>query len=348
MTYLKNNIKFLAILQLFFLIYSCNETTEQILSEIKQGKDINEPISLNYSQASLASNTTVYPGGNIQNAINSMSSSGGGTVYLAAGNHIISSSIILKSNVNLEGVSSANYYDVIIMPNSTSFNEPLIANSSPIVNINLRNFKIRGNLISSEQNLPPSYHTSGTAYTNSSIRDDIFGIKLIGEGTTYATAENKNINIEDVEVRNCSMGIHLKGMRDIFMKNLKLHQNGLIETYFHNIYLRRVFKVHLRESEMTNSPTANGINVSQSEDVILKYNKCNNNFFRGLRVEGEAGYIINNVDLFQNETKNNGQIGFRVRNVSSGNISTNTSTGNGTNTNFYATGSVTFNNNSWQ
>lgn len=178
------------------------------------------------------------------------------------------------------------------------------------------------------------------------------GILLTADGSTYAEAESSNITMNNVEVSNCAMGIHIKGARDVRLSNMNVHHNGMIEAYYHNLYFRRVFKYTIKDSEFHNSPTGNGMNHSQSEDVSLINNYCHDNFFRGLRVEGEQGYIINKITVSGNKCTGNGltnaQPGIRLRNITAGTVSNNTSTGNGSNTNFGNTSSVKLTNNSWQ
>ena len=53
-----------------------------------------------------AADQSVSEGGDIQAAIDSVASSGGGTVSLASGTYMLSSSIKMKSNVTLEGVGT--------------------------------------------------------------------------------------------------------------------------------------------------------------------------------------------------------------------------------------------------
>jgi hypothetical protein len=242
--------------------------------------------------------------------------------------------------------------DVVITTSDTTYNDALVKCEDPLQNFSIQNLKVQGNLRDMEQHLDPTYYSEGKAKVDPAIRNNLIGILLTADGTTYNTAESANIVFENVEVSNCSMGIHIKGARDVLMNHLNVHHNGMIEAYYHNLYFRRVFNFTISHCEFHHSPTGNGVNVSQSEDVILKNNKCHDNFFRGLRVEGEQGYIINKVTILQNTcTANglsNGQPGIRLRNVTTGTVSSNTSTGNGSNTNFANTGSVIFTNNSWQ
>ena len=226
----------------------------------------------------------------IQEAVDELHQKGGGTVVLQKGKHRITEPIRLKSNVNLIGDYNLSRDKVIITPKSDDYSQPLIEGQN-IENVTLENFKIRGNMTEQEQQLPGSYHTSRTAYTTEGIRHNQFGILITGDGEDYDSAVNRNITIKDLVVRNCTMGIHVKGTRDLYMSRLKVHKNGLIQGFFHNVYLRRVFKAEVKFSKLYESLTGNGLNVSQSSDIKVRKNQAYDNYFRGIRVEGERGYV---------------------------------------------------------
>lgn len=291
-------------------------------------------------------------GDDIQAAIDSLHSVKGGAIVLGAGNYNVSRALIIYSEIAICGDSSLNPWDVIITPNTTYYNEPIIFSDAPIHNVHFENFKVQGRLTDAEQHLDATYHSEGKAKADTSIHNSLMGILLTAEGSTYETAESFNITMNNLEVSNCAMGIHIKGARDVKLSNMNVHHNGMIEAYYHNLYFRRVFNFTIEDSEFHHSPTGNGMNVSQSEDVSLINNLCHDNFFRGLRVEGESGYIINKITIVGNTCKanglTNGQPGIRLRNITTGTVASNVSTGNGSNTNFAGNGNITFTNNSWQ
>lgn len=291
-------------------------------------------------------------GEDIQPAIDRLKNRKGGDIVLGTGTYELTSPLMVGSFINLKGAPELNPSDVVITTSDTTYNDALIKCEEAIHNFSIQNLKIQGNLKDHEQHLDPTYHSEGKASADESIRNHMIGILLTAGGDTYKSTESSNITMDKVEVSNCAMGIHIKGARDVVLTNMNVHHNGMIEAYYHNLYFRRVFKFTIADSEMHHSPTGNGMNVSQSEYVTLINNRCYNNFFRGLRVEGESGYIINNIDINGNTCTgnglSNGQPGIRIRNVSSGTVSSNTSTGNGSNTNFANYSKVSFTNNSWQ
>lgn len=314
-------------------VISCSD--EQII--IPQEENLLILNAVSKSNITITSNTvSLSPGDDVQSYIDALYNVYGingnpYTVILEAGNYILSESLIVKSYLTLKGEDSANSWDVVFKLTDANFNKSMITSSGELQSVTLKNFKIRGNIVDTEQHLDSTYHTESGKADSEGKRIHLFGIFIYGDGENYNNAEVKNLSIEGIEIRNCSMGIQIKGSRDLFCKNLKLHHNGMIEKYYHNMYLRRAFGCHIRESEMYLSPTGNGINISQSNDVTIKYLDNHDNFWRGIRIEGENGWIVNDIDVYQNTCANNGNAGFRFYNISGGNISTNTASGNNPN-----------------
>ncbi|WP_282124538.1 right-handed parallel beta-helix repeat-containing protein [Algibacter mikhailovii] len=300
--------------------------------------DFSNPIKLN-------------PGDDIQATIDLIRSSNddkGGNILLGKGTYVLNKPLIVYSNINIHGYSANDPSGTVITIEDNTFNQPIITNVGSLYNVSYQNFKVLGNLLDSEQHLDPTYHEEGTAGEDESIRNNLIGILLVADGDTYREAKISNVKIRNVEVSNCAMGIHFKGAREVYLTHMNLHDNGMIEAYYHNLYFRRVFKFTISNSKMYNSPTGNGMNVSQSEDVTIRSNECYSNFFRGLRVEGEQGFIINKINITQNACTDNGVFGIRLRNITSGLVNGNTSIDNGTDTDFENTNDLVFTNNSWQ
>lgn len=343
---------FFGLLSFVFLsIISCSEEQKELENTALENEQLIFKTTLN-SHAVAVSNTTVTisAGDDVQAYIDALYNTYGVngntcTLILSAGDYVLSESLVIRSYLTLKGEDGANRSDIVFKLNNSSFNEPMITSSGTLESVTLKNFKIRGNIESSEQNLDPSYHTTSGKAISEGKRIALFGIYIYGGGEDYASAEVKDLTIENIEVRNCSMGIQIKGSRDLFCKDLKLHNNGMIQKYYHNMYLRRAFSCHIRESEMYSSATGNGINISQSDDVTVKYLNNHDNYWRGIRIEGESGWIVDDIDVFSNTCTNNGDAGFRFYNISGGNISTNTSSGNNPNLKSSNVSGVTWNNN---
>ncbi|MCK0157892.1 right-handed parallel beta-helix repeat-containing protein [Cellulophaga sp. F20128] len=288
------------------------------------------------------------PGDNIQAAIHQLNSQNGGTIVLGKGTYVVNKSLTVYSNITIKGYSDKDPSGVVITVEDLSFNKPIIHSKKGIHNLHFENFKVQGNLKDAEQHLDPTYHSKGKAKNIPGIRNSLLGILLTADGSSYANAKSAHITMKNIEVSNCAMGIHIKGARDVTLTNMNLHTNGMIESYYHNLYFRRVFKCLISDSKMYNSPTGNGINISQSEEITLTNNECYGNFFRGLRVEGERGYRINQIEIAHNICTNNGDIGIRLANILDGLVHSNTATANKKDTHFRNTAKVSFESNSWQ
>lgn len=289
------------------------------------------------------------PGDDIQAAIHKLTRQNGGTIILGKGTYVLRKSLKIYSYITLSGYSDQDPSGVVITVDDPLFNKPIIYSKSGIHNVHLKNFKVLGNLKDGEQHLDPTYHSKGKERRVRGIRSSLLGILFTADGGSYARAKSSNITMKNIEVSHCAMGIHIKGARDVNLTKMNLHTNGMIESYYHNLYFRRVFKFTISDSKMYNSPTGNGINISQSEDVTLINNHCYNNFFRGLRVEGEQGYRVNKIDITNNSCFNNGNVGIRLANILNGKVTNNSVNGNKTaDTLFRNTAKVTYTNNSWQ
>ena len=292
----------------------------------------NEPLELEEQNISIptelqSKSLSIFSGSDIQEALDAINNDGGGTLTLQKGNYIIEEPLIMYSNITLQGDASLDPSEIVISLSNTDFNDAIITNQIngnhfDVENITLKNFKIRGNLTDSEQHYPPEYHTNGTI-SNASYRNDMIGIFFNADGDDYDSAKNKNITIQDVEVRNCAMGIHIKGTRDLLLNNVKIHKNGMVEAYYHNIYFRRCFNATVINSDFYDSPTGNGMNVSQSTDINVINNNFYTNFFRGLRIEGESGFKITNTFVDGNYCYGNGDRQFRFANTIGGTIQNN-------------------------
>ena len=110
------------------------------------------------------------------------------------------------------------------------------------------------------------------------------------------------------------MGVMSKGWRLVTINNCEFYNNGMIQSYFHNIYLRRCFNVTIMNLHSHDSPTGNGINLSQSSYLYVYYSKFENNYWRGLRIEGEDGYTFHNIGVYNCTSYNDDDYGFRFAN----------------------------------
>jgi parallel beta-helix repeat protein len=265
-----------------------------------------------------AQEIVVAPDESIQAAIEELGATGG-CVTLRPGVYKIDRSIVLHSNITLQGDPSVHSDRITIIPQNEDMDAALLTNTKPITNVTIRNLSIRGNVKDGEQNYPDSYHKN----PKGRVRKGILGILFTAEGESYESAENRDITIDSVEVSHCSMGIHIKGTRDLSLTNLDIHHNGMVRKYFHNVYLRRVFKARIADSTFYDSPTGCGLNISQSGDITLTNCSAHTNYWRGMRIYGEQGWVIENISVTGNSCTGNGDVGFMFFNIKGGVVSHN-------------------------
>lgn len=141
-----------------------------------------------------------------------------------------------------------------------------------------------------------------------------------------------------------------------------------MEKYFHNLYIRASQNVNVSGTNVSNSTTGNGINVSYCTNVTITGCTASNNYFRGIRaadtdgftakdctisgngdigllMNQETGMVTKNIDLDHNTVTNNLAGGIQVLSGSTGQVINNTATGN-TNFNYsIASGVIQSNNN---
>lgn len=311
------------------------------------------------------------PGDDIQSAMDKLNSKyGGGTVLLNPGVYKISSSLMIYSNIMLRGWNSSSLQDTTVEmdPNNLEIDEPMITNNDAYnySNVGIMNLKLLCNVQPSEQNYPSwcldclrnctdkgkTANDPGCSCVsdcgNGNMRTDATGIAFSGGGTDLASATNENLVIKNLEISHCSMGMASSGWRTVIIDNVKLFNNGMIQAYFHNIYLRRNYNVSITNMESHDSPTGNGINISQSGGVRVYNSYFHNNYWRGLRIYGESGYTIYGINVHNNVCMNNGDYGFLFANIENGFVEDNKAQDNTAgNEHTGHTENVTFSNNNW-
>jgi parallel beta-helix repeat protein len=273
-------------------------------------------------------------GGDIQKAIDQVATAGGGTVNLAAGTYYTTSTLMIKSNVTLNGQGN---------PTTTitggKFN--IIQNATEgLTNVTIQNLKITG------------------------VKDSsCYGI-LIQALTNY----HHNVTIQNVQVTNVGMGVHLKRVDSANVYNCNFHDNAAPgkEKYFHNLYIRACHNATVTNVQVNNGGTGNGINLSYDTTVVVTGVTANNNYFRGIRAadcvgvtvqnstmngNGDVGLIMNaeihptqNINLDHNTVDNNKAGGIYVISGATGSVTNNTATGN-TNYNYSIPSNITQSNN---
>jgi parallel beta-helix repeat protein len=249
----------------------------------------------------------------IQSAIDNASNAGGGTVTLASGTYTITAPIMLKSNVTLDGAGK----NVTVLKRNASSN--LGANgvlststSGGVINIIVKDITIDGNSF-----IDPNTHPDPGSITN-------YGTLIQGPDNS-----NDKILFDNFKIKNAPTGLHIKGSTNVTIQNSDFNNNGGAYLYWHNMYLRRVSKVLVKNNVMSYSTSGNGLNLSYSDNVTIDSNRIYNNYFRGIRA-ADSSYIdsINN-NVHDNKTGDGIVYNSETTGVTDFRINGNTVTNNG-------------------
>jgi hypothetical protein len=266
---------------------------------------------------------TVEPGESIQAALDAIHAQGGGIVDLAAGEHMVTESLVLYSDITLSGQGADR---TTLLLDEASNEAILVGTSEGSVNsdITIRDLKLDGQQASDEQ------HYVGTT-DRDTVRGDSFGMLLTDQesGNTF-----ERMRIENVAVTRCAMGIHIKGVDDLRILNSEIAGNGCLIGYDHNIYFRRAENTLLKNLNISDCTAGNGFNLSTDcHNLIIDHCDASDNNFRGIRFEANDGgsrmMIINCITSRNGLTE--GQPGIRVANVPDFTIIGTTSNDNGDN-----------------
>lgn len=222
----------------------------------------------------------------IQSAVDSASSAGGGTVTLASGEYNITAPIVLKSNVTINGAGKNSTVLKRNGSNNLGANGVLTTSASGgVSNIIVKNLGIDGNSF-----IDPDTNPNHDSITN-------YGTLVQGPDNS-----NDKILFDNFKIKNSTMGLHVKGSKNVTIQNSDFNNNGGSYLYWHNMYLRRVSKVLIKNNVMSYSSSGNGLNISYSDNITIDSNNVYNNYFRGIRV-ADSSYIdtINN-NVHDNQT----------------------------------------------
>ena len=220
-----------------------------------------------------AATRLVAPGDSIQSAIDFVNSSGGGTVTLKAGTHIIDSPVKIKSDVTLhgEGVLASTI-------KTTNDIKMIIQAGYGLKNIAIQNLVLVGS---------PTRNAGG--------------IHIISLHT-----DHDRIRLSRVHVYETAWGVHIKGAKNETIDNCNFSRNGKPESkkYAHNLYLRRCYTATVKDSVFNKSTSGNGINISYSKDISIINCEAIGNYFRGFRAADTDGFSVHDCVV-----ANNGNVG---------------------------------------
>jgi hypothetical protein len=278
--------------------------------------------------AALAVDMTVWPGQDIQSAIDAVSDMGGGRVVLLEGTHPVRDSIELRGGVDLVGADAVRPARIVIKPDAATepFNEPLLrpAPGAVLSDVRLEGFKVRCD-IPAERQQQPSWIADLPldAPVHAHLEGEQIGVALRARVDTVRYGV-RNVRIADVEVRNCARGIFVDGGWNIELERLKLHRNGLVLDRFHNLEIGHSANVRVHRSSVYRAATGDGINVHSVSGVTIESNQAASNRRHGISLgrptEPASPPSIAEFRLNANEVKRNDDAGLRLRHAAYGEV----------------------------
>jgi parallel beta-helix repeat protein len=248
------------------------------------------PTQLYYSEFAVSPDSTTEE---IQEVIDKASIKGG-TISFDSGYYKISEPIILKSNITITG--AGKNITVLKRKENTDFgyNGLFTTNS----NENIYNVIIKNLTIDSESSKDP------TLQTNEQTKATNYGL-LIHDSTKAA---NK-ILLENFKIKNCSIGMYLNNTKNITIRNCEFSNNGGLFKYWHNVYLNKVSKVSMVNSYFNYSPSGNGLEIRDSDNLSLDDCHIYNNYFKGINITKSSNIEIFSCNIYNNTTSDGIKLG---------------------------------------
>ena len=218
-------------------------------------------------------------------------------MILGAGTYTVTESVILQSNVTIQGQGSDT---VITFADSVAdtIDEPLLLKTRSgdgIENVSILDLHL--------------LCTVDITDLNDRDRTDNAALFIdgVGDESNPASLQNQNINLRNVEVSNCGgTGIHIKGTTGVTAIDVNAHDNGwgTIDLW-HNMYLLRVHDVTVIQTSpgaggYTNSPSGHGLRMSNLDDVYFEGLNINGNADHGLHMNDVSNLRAHNLDIGSN------------------------------------------------
>lgn len=206
---------------------------------------------------------TVAPGDSIQDALDKLKASGGGTLSLAAGIHRLPGTLKLPSSVTIAGTGLD--CELFLDPNS---GEAAVVNADPDMHdVAFRDLVIDGG----DQPQPsrdPNSDVGRRRLAHGPIRA---GIVFQGDGKTLM----RNVQLEHVTVRNCTYSaVELFGVENVAIVNCDISGSGGMVPpgpgKNHNLKMNHVSQVAISGSRFDDSMWGHGVAVIFGRDVTIR------------------------------------------------------------------------------
>lgn len=229
---------------------------------------------------------------NLSECIKQVADAGGGTVQLGSGNYFQKSSLLLSSNVALEGTGPGTV--ITWSPGVRSTIDAPLLYATAASHVTIKDVKLVG--------------TIDQRADSQDLRNNQIGLyfNCSGDPTAGEKTGCNDITLQNVEVEDSSDGIHIKGAEHVTATDLKLHNNGnTLKDYFHNIYLRRVGDVRLIQTSQNSggyygSPRGHSIRGSHMTNVYMSNLAVYDNADFGIHMDTVFNVRLHNLHVFHN------------------------------------------------
>jgi hypothetical protein len=212
-----------------------------------------------------AATITVAPGDSIQDALDKLKASGGGTLSLTAGLHKLPATLKLPSGVTIVG--TGRDCELFLDPANTG-NEAAMVNTEPNMHdVTLRDFVVEGGQ-EAEASRDPNSDVGRRRLAHGPIRA---GIVFQSDGK----AMQRNLKFEHITVRNCTYNaVELFGAEQVDIINCDFSGSGGMVPpgpgKNHNLKMNRVSRIAINGSRFADSMWGHGVAVFFGRDVTIR------------------------------------------------------------------------------
>eukprot|EP00045_Choanoeca_perplexa_P005349 m.45129 g.45129 ORF g.45129 m.45129 type:complete len:750 (+) comp13074_c0_seq1:34-2283(+) len=242
------------------------------------------------------------------------------TCQLEAGIYYANSTVWLRSNVTVQGATTgttkliSNMSSDYITTCSQRSNCALLSvDNTSRLNIGLVGLHLQGG-ISSERRFAQRTSCGRVMFGNASVADTArcgyyeFGVLVTDYWTGGSPA---NFTMQNVEIQQCGMGIHVLGTSGVVFDGVDLHSNGVGNGFYHNAYFLRTSDLVVRHTMFRNA-TGHGLKLGPSiANVTLTNVTIADNEWQGIWL----GDGVSNVSMTGIHVLRNWQNGLQLSDV---------------------------------
>jgi polygalacturonase len=227
------------------------------------------------SPAVAATSCSAASGSEIQACIDGFGKKGG-TVTIGQGTFVVSETIDLESNVTIEGAGKKK-----TTLRFTGGDKQDVLSGVGTSHVTIRDLRIHGTRRTDNY----------TCAEGEKICDGSKQALIIIKGNS-STGRIEDIVIDNVSVKyGHQYGIHIKRADEVDLIDVTARYNGTWRAEDHNIYLYNTSDVFI-DGVSSQYSAGHGINIRDSDDVVVQDTMVKNNHHAGLRFGGESHRLL--------------------------------------------------------